>query len=188
MRTFLIIFAAVLSTSCSAARNAKSPLRPQTSSLIDWTSKWYGGKENKFKAKTDHVLARQTTAATRKTLFARITVYWASQDFYSSRKMSATGKRLVSGKSAAVDFKLIKPNSTLSFFSNGSQKEFLAIDSGSAVKSRKASRKTGRNEPVIDIFFNTRSQAMAFLSTLPKNQIVEVTVSNNSTKAAKAIQ
>lgn len=181
MRTILILLAA-LTTSCAAIKSpaAKSPQRHQTSILRASLSKWYGESGNAFKSKTSPVAAHR--------MDVRVTAYWRGQDKWTNKGMSATGRRLISGKSAAVDFRLIKPNSTLSFFSNGFKKEFVAVDTGSAIKSRRASRKTGRNEPVIDIFFNTRSQAMSFLSTLPKNQIVQITVQNSLTKDAKATQ
>lgn len=130
---------------------------------------------------TGHQTARKTPSPP-KTMKVRVTVFWPS-DYWTRKGLSSTGKRLVSGNSVAVDPRIIPYYSTLSFFTKSGKREFRAIDSGSAVKSRLASRKTGRNEPVIDVFFKTKSAAKAFLTTLPKNQIVEVTIHKKTTKA-----
>jgi hypothetical protein len=48
----------------------------------------------------------------------------------------------------------------------GATKNIIAADTGSAVKKRTASRKRGKNEPVVDIYFRSRKEARLFLAKM----------------------
>src|SRR2546430_13605153 len=112
-------------------------------------------------------------------LLARVTVYWArggrGADRYTRLHKSATGQRLQQGH-CAVDPRKI-PYGSRVVLPDGST--LAAVDTGSAVRNRKAARRLGRTHDersaiVIDKFFETRRQAMAWASTNPP--FVSVTV------------
>jgi 3D (Asp-Asp-Asp) domain-containing protein len=100
----------------------------------------------------------------------RVTAYWASEgDYYTRRLISSTGVYLHSGD-CAVDPSIIPYGSVVEVAGVG---EFLAVDTGSAVVSRKAARKAGhtseeRNALVIDLFFKSRKAGQAFAANAPK--------------------
>ena len=116
--------------------------------------------------------------AREQSVLARITVYWASggggSDRWSRRHICATGVRLAAGH-CAVDprhipygSKVILPDATL-----------LAVDTGSAVVSRKAARRAGRTAMergalVIDRFFETKQQALSWANRNPYFMFVRV--------------
>ena len=102
-----------------------------------------------------------------KKIKVRLTAYWCGQDPDTSRFKSSTGYTLKPGKSCAVDPKIIPYGSTVVI--NG--KEFKAIDTGTAVVSKKASRE---KLPVVDLFFKTERQAMLALNQFPVHPWVEI--------------
>lgn len=102
-----------------------------------------------------------------KKIKVRLTAYWPGQDYWTSRFKSSTGYTLKSGISCAVDPKIIPYGSRVVI--NGRQ--FKAIDTGSAVISKKASR---GKYPVVDLFFASETKAMRELAKLPKYAWVEV--------------
>jgi len=113
-------------------------------------------------------------------LLARVTVYWAQgghgADQYTRQHKSATGTRLRQGH-CAVDPKKIPYGSALS-----------AVDTGSAVRNRKAARRSGRtnyerNAIVIDKFFETKRQALAWANSNPPFVSVKVIPPNTATVA-----
>ena len=109
--------------------------------------------------------------AREQSLLARVTVYWASggrgSDQWTRRHVCSTGTRLHAGH-CAVDprripygSRVILPDATL-----------IAVDTGSAVVSRKAARRAGRtalekNALVIDRFFETKVQALSWARRNP---------------------
>jgi 3D (Asp-Asp-Asp) domain-containing protein len=111
-------------------------------------------------------------------VLARVTVYWASggrgSDRWTRRHICSTGVRLAAGH-CAVDprripygSKVILPDATL-----------LAVDTGSAVISRKAARRSGRTALergalVIDRFFETKQQALNWAGRNPYFMFVRV--------------
>lgn len=105
----------------------------------------------------------------KKVLKARITAYWAypKQDPWTAKYQSSTGKRLVSGKSCAVDPRIIRYGSKVRI----KGKTYIAKDTGTAVVARKASR---GKLPVVDLFFATQKQAMAELGKIGRYAWVEV--------------
>lgn len=105
-------------------------------------------------------------------LLARVTVYWAKggrgADRYSQQHKSATGTRLQQGHCAVdprkIPFgsKVVMPDGTT----------LHAVDTGTAVRNRKAARKAGRtvnekNAIVIDKFFETKRQALMWANSNP---------------------
>jgi hypothetical protein len=102
-----------------------------------------------------------------KRLKVRLTAYWCGQDPDTSRFKSSTGYTLKSGKTCAVDPKVIPYGSIVVV----DGKEYKAIDTGTAVIQKKASR---GKLPVVDLFFKTEKQAMVALDNLPMHPWVEI--------------
>jgi 3D (Asp-Asp-Asp) domain-containing protein len=105
-------------------------------------------------------------------VLARVTVYWASGGAGSDRNTRhhrcATGARLRDGH-CAVDPRHI-PYGSRVILPNG--ETLAAVDTGSAVRTRKAARRAGRtihekNALVVDRFFETKNQAMAWANSHP---------------------
>jgi 3D (Asp-Asp-Asp) domain-containing protein len=103
---------------------------------------------------------------------ARVTVYWArggrGSDHYTRQHKSATGLRLQQGH-CAVDPRRI-PYGSRVVLPDGTN--LSAVDTGTAVQNRKAARRSGRitNERsaiVIDKFFETKGQALAWANSNP---------------------
>jgi 3D (Asp-Asp-Asp) domain-containing protein len=126
------------------------------------------------------VLVAPAGFAREQSILARVTVYWASggggSDRWTRRHVCSTGARLQAGH-CAVDprhipygSKVILPDATL-----------VAVDTGSAVVSRKAARRSGRtaNERsalVIDRFFETKQQALSWARRNPYFMFVRVSM------------
>ena len=89
---------------------------------------------------------------------ARVTYYW---DGYKT----ATGARPKSGKTIAVDPKIIHYNSKVWIPKIG--KTYIAQDTGSAVKSRRASKKLGKRNIVVDIYCKNRKEALWYIRKYP---------------------
>jgi len=96
----------------------------------------------------DKKLDRKTP---KKVMMCRITAYWQNEDGWTNDLKSSTGKRLVSGKSCAVDPRVIPYGSNVIV----EGKRYLAHDTGTAVIARKASK----GAPVVDVFYKTEKQA-----------------------------
>src|SRR5437879_12213298 len=123
-----------------------------------------------------------------KSLLARVTVYWAQgghgADQYTRQHKSATGTRLRQGH-CAVDPKKI-PYGSRVVLPDGSA--LSAVDTGSAVRNRKAARRSGRtnyerNAIGIDKFFQTKRQALACANHNPPFINVRVVPPNVATVA-----
>ena len=122
---------------------------------------------------------------------ARVTVYWASGGSGSDRNTRhhrcATGARLRDGH-CAVDPRHI-PYGSRVLLPNG--EALAAVDTGSAVRNRKAARLAGRTAfekraLVIDRFFETKRQALAWANSHPAFMPIKVLRPN--THAAVAFQ
>jgi hypothetical protein len=104
---------------------------------------------------------------------ARVTAYWPGEDYYTNRRISATGARLRLGY-CAVDSRIIPYGSVVQIAGLGN---YLAVDTGTAVISRKAARESGhtreeRSAMVIDLFFPTRRAGELFSREGPKFAMV----------------
>ena len=118
------------------------------------------------------VIATANGFAGDNSLLARVTVYWArgghGTDRYTRQHKSATGLHLQQGH-CAVDPKKI-PYGSRVVLPDGSA--LSAVDTGSAVRNRKAARRLGRtiherNAVVIDKFFETKRQALTWANSNP---------------------
>ena len=123
-----------------------------------------------------------TTQATEQSVLARVTVYWASggkgSDRWTRRHICSTGTRLRAGH-CAVDPRRIPYGSKVTL-PDGT---LLAVDTGSAVRSRKAARLSGRtamerNAIVIDRFFETKQQALSWAHRNPYFMFVRISPPN----------
>ena len=119
-----------------------------------------------------------TVRAGEQSLLARVTVYWASggggSDRWSRRHICSTGARLRAGH-CAVDPRRIPYGSKVTLPDG----PLLAVDTGSAVVSRKAARRSGRTRLersaiVIDRFFETKHQALNWANRNPYFMLVRV--------------
>ena len=103
-----------------------------------------------------------------KKIKVRITGYWPGEDAWSTRYQSSTGTRLRAGRHCAVDPDIIPLGRKIRLI--GTAWEWRAVDTGSAVKSKKASR---GKLPVVDVFAASEAQFKAM--RLPKVATVEIT-------------
>jgi 3D (Asp-Asp-Asp) domain-containing protein len=116
--------------------------------------------------------------AREQSLLARVTVYWASggggSDRWTRRHICSTGARLRAGH-CAVDPRRIPYGSRVTL----PDATLLAVDTGSAVVSRKAARRIGRtalerSAVVIDRFFETKQQALSWARRNPYFMFVRI--------------
>ena len=113
-----------------------------------------------------NILIETPKPPAKKTIKARITAYWLGEDEFGWK--SSTGKRLVSGRSCAVDPRIIPYGTTLLI----EGRAYHAHDTGTAVISRKASGKT--KLPVVDLFYATERQAKRELARVGRVAVVEI--------------
>jgi 3D (Asp-Asp-Asp) domain-containing protein len=123
------------------------------------------------------VFAREYSVREQSVL-ARITVYWASggggSDRWTRQHICSTGARLRAGH-CAVDPRRIPYGSKVTLPDG----PLLAVDTGSAVVSRKAARRSGRSALersaiVVDRFFETKQQALSWANRNPYFMLVRV--------------
>src|ERR1700731_212300 len=116
--------------------------------------------------------------AREQSILARVTVYWASggggSDRLTRRHICPTGARLQAGH-CAVDPRRIPYGSRVTL----PDSTLLAVDTGSAVVSRKAARRSGRtalerSALVVDRFFETKQQALSWARRNPYFMFVRV--------------
>lgn len=113
--------------------------------------------------------SKTVSKGSSKTVIARITFYYPNEA--KSGFKSAKGDRLIPWKSAAVCFRTIPYGSKIKVPGLGN---FIAQDTGSAVISRKAAKKFGKNVPVIDICVTDRKELKRISQEFPK--FVEVQI------------
>ena len=128
------------------------------------------------------LLFTPVSRAAEQTVLARVTVYWASggggSDYWTRRHVGASGARLRAGH-CAVDPRKIPYGSKVTL-PDGT---LLAVDTGGAVRSRKAARLSGRtamerNAIVIDRFFETKQQALSWARRNPYFMFVRISPPN----------
>ena len=110
--------------------------------------------------------------AREESVLARVTSYWADEG--ASVKYASTGRRLRAGH-CAVDPKRIPYGSKIVF----PDRACTAVDTGPAVISRKAARLCARTASqlkaiVVDRFFETKREAMAWTSAHPEFMTLHV--------------
>ena len=108
--------------------------------------------------------------AREESILARVTCYWAGE----GHKYGSTGRRLRAGH-CAVDPKRIPYGSKLIF----PDRICTAVDTGPAVVSRKAARVCARTGSqlkaiVIDRFFETKEEAMAWTKAHPQFMTLQI--------------
>jgi 3D (Asp-Asp-Asp) domain-containing protein len=128
------------------------------------------------------LLVVPATFAGEQSLLARVTVNWACGDAGSNHNQCATGRRLQTGD-CSVDTRHIPYGSRL-IFPDGTTS--AAVDTGPAVRNRKAARISGRtvyerNAIVIDRFFDTKQKALSWASRNPLFMTVRVVPPNSRT-------
>src|SRR5437764_8205131 len=116
------------------------------------------------------LLAPLAQAAEQSTL-VRVTTYWREE---GQLHAASNGTRLRNGH-CAVDPKKIPYGSKIIL---GSE-ELIAVDTGPAVVSRKAARRSGRNRAereamVVDRYFETKSQALAWEKSHPHFMKIQI--------------
>src|SRR5437762_7620478 len=116
-------------------------------------------------------LTIQTAYAADEPTFARVTTYWREE---GQLRAAWNGARLRNGH-CAVDPKKIRYGSRILL----EDEELIAVDTGPAVVNRKAARLSGRNKAernavVIDRYFETKSQAVAWEKSHPHFMKVRV--------------
>ena len=116
------------------------------------------------------LIASWAYAAEQPTL-VRVTTYWREE---GQSRAAWNGARLRNGH-CAVDPKKIRYGSKILL----GDEELIAVDTGPAVVNRKAARLSGRNEAernavVIDRYFETKSQAVAWEKSHPHFMKVRV--------------
>jgi 3D (Asp-Asp-Asp) domain-containing protein len=111
-----------------------------------------------------------TGAEALRTRLARVTAYWSGEgDYYTRHHISSTGVHLHQGH-CAVDPSIIPYGSVVRIAGLGS---YVAVDTGTAVVSRRAARESGhtrdqRNALVIDLYFESRRAGEQFAANGPK--------------------
>lgn len=106
-----------------------------------------------------------------KKLIARVTYYWPG-DGGQVGTITSTGRKAVCGKSVAVDPKIIPYGSEIYIPKMG--KTLVAVDTGAWVKSRRASKKLGRNNIVIDVFCANKSEAKRRIAKYPMFMEIQI--------------
>ena len=115
-------------------------------------------------------LLASAAVARGESILARVTSYWAGE----GAKYASTGRRLRTGH-CAVDPKRIPYGSKVVF----PDRACTAVDTGSAVVSRKAARLCGRTASqlkaiVVDRFFETKREAMAWTNAHPHFMTLQI--------------
>jgi 3D (Asp-Asp-Asp) domain-containing protein len=110
--------------------------------------------------------------ASDRTALARVTVYWHGEG--SGRSAAWNGAGLREGN-CAVDPNKIPYGSKVIF----GDAECMAVDTGPDIVERKAARSVGRtsaerNAIVVDRFFETKQNALAWASTHPHFMMVRI--------------
>jgi len=128
---------------------------------------------NRFYAIVLILFLANAASADEESMLACITVYWSTGSSNCDRG-HATGARLRAGQ-CAVDPKKIPYNSQV-LFPDG---PCVAVDTGPDVIKRKAARLAGRNQCerdalVIDRFFETKRQALAWAQAHPRFMTLRV--------------
>lgn len=110
----------------------------------------------------------------QKQMTVRVTTYWKNgtgSDRWTRNGISCSGAPLINKTSAAVDPKLIPFGKRIEI--PELKLNLVAVDTGSAVKKRTASLKNKRSEPVIDLFFEDKRDALNFCRRNKRNLVTD---------------
>ena len=130
------------------------------------------------------LLLAANALAREESILVRVTGYWRAEG--CGERAAWNGARLRPGH-CAVDPKKIPYGSTIVF----PDRECTAVDTGTAVVSRKSARHCGRNTAqrnalVIDRFFETKREAVAWTNAHPQFITVRVITPDSKRRAAIA--
>jgi 3D (Asp-Asp-Asp) domain-containing protein len=120
--------------------------------------------------------------AREESVLARVTSYWANEG--ASGKYGSTGARLRAGH-CAVDPRRIPYGSKVLF----PDRACTAVDTGTAIVNRKAARRCGRTASqlkaiVVDRFFETKREAMAWASAHPYFMTLQIVRAGSHAEAS----
>jgi len=102
-----------------------------------------------------------------------ITTYHKNEDKWTRQGKSSSGEKLINKTSAAVDPEIIPYGSVIKL--PECDLELVAVDTGTDVKNKKSSRLRGEPDvPVVDIYFDRKSDAMAFCREYPMFMEAEI--------------
>lgn len=104
-------------------------------------------------------------------LTVRLTGYWKKgkgTDKWTRKGKTSTGIPTSHMITAAVDPKIIPYHSRILIKETNPPLHLIALDTGTDVIKRKASRLANNGEPVVDIFFEKESDARRFLQNNPQ--------------------
>ncbi len=95
----------------------------------------------------------------------RLTVYWKAEDGWTRRGFTSTGEPLVSYQTIAADPR------DFPYYTKVEIPEFgvkgTVVDTGKALRTRKAAREMGRDVPVLDLYVEKRKDALDFIEGKP---------------------
>lgn len=116
---------------------------------------------------TSSQFSEKVAAAKPRGIEVCLTCYHAQSDHWTKQGKTSTGQPLRSWGTCAVDPKIIPYGSIVHIPSLNLK--LVAVDTGTAVKNRKASRLRGKpHAPVVDIFIASRSEAKKFATSGPE--------------------
>lgn len=114
---------------------------------------------------------------------ARVTFYTAQE---VGGSLTSTGRKPIEGRTCAVDPRLIPYGSSVFIPAlapvMGGCYVFHAEDTGRDVKSRKASKRWGRNDIVIDVFVSSKKKALHLARTVPMFTEIQVDAARRKRK------
>jgi len=102
----------------------------------------------------------------------RLTVYWKAEDGWTRRGFTSTGEPLVSYKTIAADPRDFPYYTKINIPEIGISG--VVVDTGSALRTRKAAKKMGKNVPVLDLYIEKKKEALDFIKGKPYFVDVEV--------------
>ena len=114
------------------------------------------------KSSRNSTLAKKSSTSKTKGFTVTLTTYWAigsGSDYWTRRFTSSTGQRLIPNETVAADPNILPYGSVIEIEGVGRR---IVKDTGTHVIQKVASRKRGVDYPVIDLFFNSRQEALAF--------------------------
>lgn len=95
----------------------------------------------------------------------RLTVYWKSEDGWTRRGFTSTGEPLISYKKIAADPRDFPYYTKINIPEIGISG--VVVDTGSALRTRKAAKKMGRDVPVLDLYIEKKKEAIDFIKKTP---------------------
>lgn len=130
-----------------------------------------GQRKNSFTKYGKFQSSDKKESSVLKDLTVRLTGYWkkgTGTDKWTRKGKTSTGIPTSHMITAAVDPKVIPYHSRILIKETNPPLHLIALDTGTDVIKRKASRLVNNGEPVVDIFFERESDARQFLRNNPQ--------------------